>query len=308
MPKSLKTFLLLIFVLTLHLSSFSLKSFAEDKIIAIVNNDIITQKDLNDFVHFMRMQLSREYSGKELEEKIQGLKLDLLDKLIDDRLILQEANKENIKIDQNRVQGRINEIRKQFPTEAEFQRDLAKQGLTLADVEKKISEQMLMYYVVEGKVKRKIIVRPEEVTDFYNKNISEFTAPQIRQLETFTLERKNIADAFVFELRIGKSLEDLAARYPFTVGTLAVDHEGELRKDIEDVVFKLGVGGVSAPVKVNDKYIVFRLQNISPSKIMPLSEVQDKIQAFLFNKKADEELKKWLNEIKSRSYIKITQD
>ncbi|MDD5096924.1 MAG: hypothetical protein PHU59_00325, partial [Candidatus Omnitrophica bacterium] len=37
--------------------------FAEDKVVAIVNNDAITQKDLDDFSGFIRVQFSREFKG-----------------------------------------------------------------------------------------------------------------------------------------------------------------------------------------------------------------------------------------------------
>jgi len=45
---------------------FSGICFAQDKIVAVVNDEIITQKDLNDFVNFMRMQLSIELTGEQL--------------------------------------------------------------------------------------------------------------------------------------------------------------------------------------------------------------------------------------------------
>ena len=53
--------------------------YAQDKIIAVVNNDVITHKDLDDFADFLRMQLSREYKGSALEIKIESIKKDLLD-------------------------------------------------------------------------------------------------------------------------------------------------------------------------------------------------------------------------------------
>ncbi len=84
-----KLLLLIIFTAAYSLQFTAYNLFAQDKIAAIVNNDIITQKDLDDFLNFMRIQLSQDYSGKELENKIQAMKPDLLDRLIEDRLILQ---------------------------------------------------------------------------------------------------------------------------------------------------------------------------------------------------------------------------
>ena len=53
--------------------SLSSTLFAQDKILAVVNNEIITQRDLDGFVSFMRMQLSSEYKGQALEDKLNSM-------------------------------------------------------------------------------------------------------------------------------------------------------------------------------------------------------------------------------------------
>jgi parvulin-like peptidyl-prolyl isomerase len=156
-------------------------------------------------------------------------------------------------------------------------------------------------------VRSKIIVRPEEVTSFYNKNIKEFVSGEEREVETVALENDDLARIVSYELRTGIKLVDLAARYPLTVNKLNARKE-ELRKDIADVVFKLGVSEVSNPIKIDDKYYIFKLENIIPSRQLSLSEAQDKIYAFLFEKKMQEKLTKWLDEIRQKSYVKISQD
>jgi parvulin-like peptidyl-prolyl isomerase len=283
-------------------------AYAQDKIIAVVNNEVITQKELSDFKHFMRLQLSREYEGDELEKQVKAREADLLDKLIEDRLILQEAKKSNIKIDESRVKERLNEIRKYYASEVEFQSDLEKQGLVLADIESKIREQLLMYTVIEQKVRDKIIIKPEEITSFYNNNIKEFVTPKVRELEVVALENADLAKTFAYNWENGEKLADLAAKYPVTVDTLRATQGGELRKDIEDAVFKLDVGEITGPIKIDDKYYIFKLNNIILPRQQTLSEAQEKIHTFLFQGKMEEELAKWLKELKDQSYVKVMQN
>lgn len=283
------------------------QALAEDKIMAIVNKDIITFKDVNDFLSFTKVQLSRHYRGRTLEEKLQEIKLDLLNRLIEDRLILQEANKEKLEIDINRIKGRMNEIKKQYTTDADFLADIAKQGLVPADIEKKIREQMLIYAIIDIKVKSKLLIRPEEVTRYYNDNIKSFVSAQTREVEAYALENKDLATTFSYNLRSGAKLEDLAGRYPMTVNKLSlVQNEG--KKEIEEVVFKMNVSEVSAPVLVDDKYYVFKLESVAQPRQRQLSEVQDQISGMLFNKKMEEEFDKWMDELKKQSYIKIMQE
>jgi len=281
---------------------------AQDKIVAIVNNDVITQKDLNDFINFTRMQLLKENNEKELENKIQSIKQDLLERLIEDRLILQEAKKSGIKVDEARVKARINDIRRRYSSDAEFQDDLARQGLVQADLESKIRDQLLMYTIISQQVREKVIVRPDEVTEFYNKNLKDFVSLEERQLEVITLDNEDLAKSFAFDFKAGKKLEELATRYPITGDKLKAKHTGELRKDIEDAVFKLGIDEVSDPIKVNDKYYVFKLDNLIPAKQLSLSEAQDRIHDCLFDTKMQEGLTKLLDGLKEKSYIKVIKD
>jgi parvulin-like peptidyl-prolyl isomerase len=299
--------------------SFTL-TFAQDKIIAIVNSDIITQKDLNDFLNFTKIQLSREFSGKTLEEKVQSMKLDLLDRLIEDRLILQEAKKIleeakkkkdmltvlRIKVDQNRVKARVDEIEKQYNSDSEFQNNLAKHGLVQADLESKITEQMLMFNIIDFKIRDNIIVSPEEVTDFYHKNLKEFILSEEREVEAVTLENLDLAKSFSYNLKRGEDLVDLAARYPLSINKMNTRKGEGLREEVEDAIFKLNIGEVSDPIEIDEKYYVFRLNNIIPSEQLSLSEAQERIHSYLFEKKFQEEMVKWLDELRHKSFIKVT--
>lgn len=305
---SLKLLLIFIFLFLCCMLDIPRSLYAEDKIVAVVNNDVITQKDLDDFLNFMRMQLSRQYSGKELEAKENSIKSDLLEKLIEDKLILQEARKEKITTDENRIKAKINEIKKRYNSDRAFQDELSKQGLTQADIENKIREQFLMFVIVEQKVRSRVSVKPEEVTDFYEKNKNEFKSPEGRELEAFALDSEDLAASFAYYLRLGKTPEELATRYPFSVNKLNVQQGEDLKKEIEETVFKLGISEVSEPVKMDDKYYIFRLENIIPAKQYSLREAQNKIQSFLFETKMQEGLVKWLDELKKQSYINIKQN
>jgi parvulin-like peptidyl-prolyl isomerase len=284
--------------------------YAQDRIIAVVNNEAITQKDLDDFVNFTRLQLSREYKEAEVEKRISSIRQDLLEKLIEDKLILQEAKAGNARIDESRVKARINEIKRRYPTDADFQNDLARQGLVQADLEKRIREQMFMFVTVEENVQNKIMVRPEEVTDFYNKNMKEFMTEEERECDIIILDTDQEDSAREFErlFRSGEPLEDLKKRFPLTVDKIAAKGEGGLRQDIEEKICSLNPGELSEPLKVNDKYYIFKLLKITPPRQLSLSEVQTRIQPYLFDTKMQEQFSKWLEGLRKKAYIKILQD
>ena len=281
--------------------------FAQDKIVAIVNKDVITQKDLDDFINFTRMQLSAEFSPREAEYKLQAMKSDLLNKLVDDRIILQEAKKNNIKVDELRIKGRIEELKQRYGSSANFNDALRQQGLVQADIESRIREQQLMYNIIEVNVRSKVAVTPREVTEYYQENPSEFKAPDELQIEAANTSDIKIAQDVFNSLKAKQELGDFVSKGLVEVNKMSAKR-GQLRKDIEDAVFKLSPGEVSAPVKIDDKYYIFRLISIIPARQEPLAEVRDEVYTFLFNKKMQEQLSNWLDALKKKSYIKIFED
>jgi len=281
--------------------------FAQDKIIAVVNNDVITQKDLNDFTNFMKMRTPEKNKAIWSKEKAETMKSDLLQRLIEDRLILQEAKKSKMSFDESRVKARIAEIKNSYSSEAEFQQALRKQGLVQADIEAKIKEQILMHNIVENKIHKNIVIRPDEVTSLYDKNKPDFVSPEERQLTVLTLESFDLAKNVASGLKNGEKPEDLATKYSARADQVKVSRKDELKKEIGVVVFKLNAMDVSEPVSIEGKYYVFRLDSILSARQMPLSEVQDKIYNYIFERKMQEELIKWLDELKNKSYIKIIQ-
>ena len=82
----------------------------------------------------------------------------------------------------------------------------------------------------------------------------------------------------------------------------------QLRPEIEDTVFKLGIGEISNPVKVDAQYFIFKLDDIIASQPLSLVQAQDKIKEYLFEIKMQDEMSKWLDEIKKQSYIKILEN
>ncbi|MDP2939956.1 MAG: peptidyl-prolyl cis-trans isomerase [Candidatus Omnitrophota bacterium] len=296
-------------------------SFAQEKVVAIVNNDIITQKDLDDFVNFTRVQMSADYRGRDLENKIQSMKLNLLNRLIEDRLILQEAkrsleearkNKDmyttsRLDIDQNKIKGRIEEIKKKFESDTQFQKSLKQQGLVQADLETRIKEQLLMYNIIEIKVKSKIIINPAEITDFYEKNMAEFMTSEQREFGSLTTEDEAIASHIYNELKRGCSFDEMAQQYSLQVNKLTAG-KGELMKEVEDIVFGLNINGISKPAKFEKTFSIFKLIKIIPPRKQNLSEAQDAIYNYLYERKMQEGLSNWLDELKKRSYIKILSD
>ena len=151
----------------------------DDTIIAVVNNHVITLKNLHDFLQIMQVQLAA--SGKS-EDEIRKIMTDFesngLNKLIEERLLVDEADKKGMVIRPQAIENQLNEIKKDYPNEQAFLDAVVTAGLTVTDIKKRITDDLKTKFLIETEVKSKIFVNPQEVTDYYQKNFNLFLRPE----------------------------------------------------------------------------------------------------------------------------------
>ncbi|MDD4940509.1 MAG: SurA N-terminal domain-containing protein [Candidatus Omnitrophica bacterium] len=279
----------------------------QDKVVAVVNNEIITQKDLDGFISFMRVQLARDQSQDRVEQQIDTMKQDLLQRLVEDRLILQEAKKNNVIVDKNRIKAKIIELKRAHSSEAEFQEFLLMQGVTESDLEQKMRDQMMTYEIIESQIKNKIVVKPSEITEFYEANPAQFSVPEQREFVSIVIEDEERARKVSQDLKAGKVVEAAAVEHSVKPNTFTAKKGGELKAEIENVVFALHLNGVSDAVKIDNAYYVFKLLRIIPGYKQELIEAQNAINRMLLDKKMQERMVEWLDQLKKKAYIKIME-
>jgi len=278
--------------------------FAGEKIVAVVNNEIITQRDLDSFLNFMRVQLSRQYSDSELEEKIKVMKQDLLDRLIEDRLILQEARKKNITVDDTRLRAKVEEVKRRYPSQRDFESALKEQGLVEADLVQRLREQQMTFALVEETIRAKIKVKPGEITEYYTSRREEFDIPEERVFQSLVGLEESVLQQAVAALRAGGCMEDAATNFALSLSAFSATKKDQLKKEVEDVLFSMQVNGISEPIKIKDSYYIFKLTGINLPRRLTLKEVQDKIQEILYERKMQEAMVQWIETLKKKAYIK----
>ena len=129
--------------------------------------------------------------------------------------------------------------------------------------------------------------------------------PEKRNLDTLSIKDIDQANLIYAELKKGKNLENIAKEYSLRVDSISAFKNGELKKDLEETVFKLKTGEATQPIKNGDTYYIFVLVSIEAPKQQELASAQEKIYEFLYENKMQEQLAQWLEELKKHSYIKI---
>lgn len=275
-----------------------------DRIVAIVNKESITQSEADAFLNLIIMQLSQRYQGKELEERVADEKKELIGKMIEERVILQEAKRKKLQARADIVQKRIQEAGRSYGSDEEFQQSLRLRGLTQSDLEKRMGEQMMIRGLIEQEVRSKIVISPDEVTVYYEKHKDDFLQPEMRSVESLYFEDENITEKLTEDLKTGADFKQLAERYKVAYAKDALSRR-QLRPEIQEAIFSLGLNEVSGALRLNKGIYVFKLLEIHPQVLKDLAGAHEWIYNYIFEQKLAVKLIEWIEELKSKAYIVV---
>lgn len=293
---------------TLTISSYAV----EDAIIAVVNDELITLKDLKSYILSTQASLVTEGIP---EEKIKAIMAELqangLNKLIEDKLILSHANNIGLEVQDKLVNERIRSIKSKYESEEKFFDALIKNGTTLTELKDKYKDQFKIQFVIEHEVKNKIYVNPQEVTDFYDNNKNLFQKNERVHLDSIYIGYGKDKEAALTEakealssIRSGKDFLEVAKQYSDSP-SLGEIEKGQLMPSIEDIIFNMKEGETSELVEVDTGIYIFKLLKLIEPKIAPLVEVKDKIYSYVYQNKLSENFRTWLETLKKDAYIEI---
>jgi parvulin-like peptidyl-prolyl isomerase len=317
MPKHIsKTGFILLLLFCLCRSSLS---YAEvvDKILVIVNDEIITRGDLDRLLLPVYVQYKSRYSDRELKEKIDEVRRNLLKRLIEDKLLLVEARKREIEVASGEVEERIREVRVRFSTEEEFEAALAQENMLKSDLKEKFKEKIMIEKFVASETQAKISVSPNELFNYYKTHTSEFVEPPKVKLRAILIRIKKgrsqtkalkLAQKILYRLEQGGDFSLLAEEYsegPYadSKGDMGWVEEGQLMDRINDLIFQMDAGDISGILKTDLGFHIFKVEGKRQSRTKGFAEEKRRIEDLLYGKKRQDALRQLIEELRENAYI-----
>ncbi len=163
------------------------KSQPSPDVWAVVNGQEIKRDDVD---KYYRTRVNPE--GQEpSQEEVLSLKLNVLDELINNEILLERAKKLNLEASDGEVEDKFTEMKSPY-TEDEFQRQLKDRGVTVDDLKRDLRRQLSITKLLNREVVAKISITDQDVTDTYNANKAQFNIaePRYRISEIVVTPRK----------------------------------------------------------------------------------------------------------------------
>jgi len=291
-----------------------------DRIVAQVNNDIITLSDINREMAAIRRDLASRYSGAQLEAAIKKAEEEVLEDLIREKLLLQKATElgfgANIDL---QVSAYIERMRKESNIKdmQEFEQALAQQGMTLAAYRDYLRKEFIKQGLIGEFVGSRITLLSEDIEAYYNDHKADFSTEEEVTLSEIVIppdEDGAAAEARANEihkrLEQGESFAELASQYSKGPtagkgGNIGTYVTGKLAPGIAKAIVNLKQGGITAVLKESPGLVIYRLDARKPSVTPPLEEVKDKIRERLWQQRFQPEYERFLAQLREDAYIQI---
>ncbi len=316
MNRLFKKRIILIFLLLLV--GFAFGQETVDKTLAVVNDEIITLYDYQLRAKELYKFLSQRLHGEKLQKAYEQQKKQLLDRMIEEKLLISKAKELDINADAD-IDLYIENIKKQNKIESDekLKKILAKEGLKYEDWKNNLKKQIIQQKVIQKAMGDKFKIENSVLTDYYNKHKDEFKQEAEYDIMAIYLVNDNYEgdeinnvktkiDKELLKKDFSKVAEEFSSEpLKSKKGNLGVFKESELDSVILKTVKKLKKDEISDWLKYKQGWIKIKLKNFKQAKIKPFKEVQDKIYEKLYRIKREKFLKKYIKKLKNEGYIKI---
>ena len=299
-----------------------------EEIVAKVNSDIITTGELRDDKKGVEEELSKQgLTGAELERTRDAMLADLLRNRIDEILLRQKGKDMAMKVEGD-LNKQIADYQRQFnlPDPEAFQRFVVEQtGRSYEDFRGNLQDKLYVDGVVREEIMRKISVPTEEIRAYYDEHKNEFNRMErvfLREILISTDGKKTPEELAAAETK-AKDLSNRAKRgetFPAMAqnnsdneltkergGLLDPFTKGTLNPAIEALVWDAQPGFVTDPIKFDNGWEIFKVEDHQREGLAGYAEVEQEIQNFLYSQRQGPAIRAYLTKLRGDAFLQIKE-
>lgn len=297
-----------IFLALILIIMFSVSLYAEDAVVAKVNNTVLTQKDLEAEVDRLIPNMTFHRSVSNEKRKLYYSKA--LEELINRELQYRDAIADGMQPDKEKVNARMETIRKRFKSQEGYKASLEKEGVTEENLRLQIEKEMLVQAITAKKVTDAAQISEKDLKEYYEKNASRFKQPESVKLRLISTKDEKKAQDVLAKIKAGGDFGELAYNmsedsYRVKSGDIGYMHKGRMLPEIEDTAFKMKIGEVSDVIKAADVWFIIKLEDKKPEQQLTFEEVKNKLKKDLEAKKTKELKEKWIASLRGKAKIEV---
>ncbi len=280
--------------------------FAEtiDKIVARVNDSIITESDVT----------------KARQKKPTLPREEIIQNLIDGKIIDEQIEKKGGVISATDVtQALANMAKHENTTIDELRIKITNRGISFEDYKEDVKKDLQKQNFLKQAIYPRISISDYDIDKYYTRHPNDFQGfGQMRYMEIYLApdsipagaNLEDFAKKLVRDLKKGSSFTEMAKKYSRGAfadknGDSGLLNTKDMRPDLVDLLASLPLKTISDPLPVGGGIFIFKVLEKSNPFPKPVSQVKNQIREILATESVNEELQKFIMEMKSKSFIEI---
>jgi len=312
----------MVFLAGILLFSTPVRAEIQNRVVAIVNNEVVTLYELNAKIRELTGVSPGELKSRS-EEMFIDTRRQVLDSLIDQKIALEKIKELDIKVPDEEVDQAIERVKEDNQlTQEGLIAELKERGTTYESYRKSIRRELERMQLINYEVQSKILLREEDLKKYYHEHIDEFTSGGKVRLaliflkqnvpgdrnEAQTLHRK--AQEILSMIQNGKDFSELAGKYSSGPGAreggdLGVFKLSELNPEMAKLIKDLSSGDVAKPIIRPDGIRIIRVVERDGGGVKSFEQVRNAIQSILYREELDRRYSAWIKELRKKAYTKI---
>jgi len=292
----------------------------ESTMVVRVNDEVISVSDVDRATSILLAQYRDQIPPDRLAEARTALRKQAVENLINQSLLLGEAEKQGIQPEQQAVDARYAEVSGRFSSPEEFQSAMASMGLSKEAFRDEIKQDLKIESLLEGQLKEVKKVTEEDVSAFYRDHPDSFrSGEQVRASHILIRVEATAAEEDRSQKRLelaglkgqideGADFGSLASEHsdcPSKArgGDLGYFERGKMVKPFEDAAFEMKVGDVSDIVETQFGYHLIKVTDHQDPKTAPFEEVKAQIENLMNRQEKDKVVGEYLAQLRGSAEI-----
>jgi peptidyl-prolyl cis-trans isomerase SurA len=303
-----------------------------DRVVAVVNDDVITMSEVNDEGEGYFKKIHDQAPPAQVEDALARAREEVLSNLIDKKLIAQEAAKQGVSVSDAELQSAAEQmlINNKITREI-LETQLAQMGMSYDGYLSTLRNQILQSKLVNYEIRSKIIITDDMILDYYDTHYTKHISDggyylmqmgfiwgkssgnaSVPAKYADKMDAKKRAERVHALVMGGQDFRSLAQKFsdlPSAAdgGDLGVFQKDDMAPYMQDAILKLKPGEISEIIETPSGYQFFKLLSSQDGQIVvqaSFGSVKEEIRTKLYDEKLKEQFDEWVTNIKKQAYIK----
>jgi peptidyl-prolyl cis-trans isomerase SurA len=302
-----------------------------DRVVAVVNDDVITLSELEKTGSAFFERVKTMAPAAEVDRAMEKAKEEVLSSLIDKLIIRQEAAKLSISVGEPELDAAVDQVlARNNATIEDFRRELAAMGLPEQEYRENLRDQILQSKLINYQVRSRIVITEDDIKAYYQKEYTQtkgesgyhllqmgFTWRNTVSLEEAGFDTKEAAREKAEEIRArvleGESFSELAKAYSNLPsagggGDIGLFQKEEMAAYMKDAILAIRPGEITSIVENNNAFQFFKLLSVREGDIVvkaPYESARGEIRDILYREEMELQYNAWIKGLRDEAYIKI---